>query len=616
MATYRELHGRSIQAVTTDPTGDVSEGQIWYNTTSDTFKTTLVSEAWASSAPMISAKRAAMPGGIQTAAFTAGGNDGSTNVNSTFEYNGSGFSSGGNINTTRRGGGGAGTLTAGLIIGGYTTTIVGSTEEYDGTSWTSANSMGTGRSGAGTNGLQTASFAFCGYNGTAQTNLVEEYDGTNWSTGNTCPTSAGERAADGVQTAAIVFGGTTSTDPGGQTANAELYDGTNWTSASALNTARERLGGFGPQSSAYAFGGSAPPTTAKTENYNGTSWSETSDMATARDNIQSGQTGSSTAGVAMGSNTAPGAVTDATEEFTRSVNVITAATFSSGGSLNTARWGLGGCGTQTAGIVFGGRNPPVGQDLALSEEYNGTSWSEGPDLGQATRVCGKGTGTQTAALKHGGHYGSPSTRYKVAEEYDGSSWTNGGTSTNAHDGTMQIGTQTAAASCGGYDGAPMNETEEYNGTSFSTANAMTYSGYSGGASGPQTAAVVFGGGYPAVFSSSEYDGTNWTAGGTLAPKQGGYGTCGNTGNGSQTAAIGAGGYAPGPSFLSNSFTYDGTVFSTGPNISTGRNELASGGPNSNFFVAGGLISTGSASNLTEEFTEETTAVNVKTLTQS
>ena len=33
MATYRELHGRSIQAVTTDPTGDVAEGQIWYNTT-------------------------------------------------------------------------------------------------------------------------------------------------------------------------------------------------------------------------------------------------------------------------------------------------------------------------------------------------------------------------------------------------------------------------------------------------------------------------------------------------------------------------------------------------------------------------------------------------------
>ena len=39
MTTYRNIHGRPIQAVTTDPTGDITEGQIWYNTTSDTFKT-------------------------------------------------------------------------------------------------------------------------------------------------------------------------------------------------------------------------------------------------------------------------------------------------------------------------------------------------------------------------------------------------------------------------------------------------------------------------------------------------------------------------------------------------------------------------------------------------
>ena len=148
MSTYRKIHGRSIQAVTTDPTETVSEGQVWYNTTSDTFKTTLVNEAWVSASPMISAKKAAMPGGIQTAAFTAGGNDGSTNVNSTFEYNGSGFSSGGNINTTRRGGSGGGTLTAGIICGGFTTAVTNATEEYDGTSWTSGNNMNIQTSGS------------------------------------------------------------------------------------------------------------------------------------------------------------------------------------------------------------------------------------------------------------------------------------------------------------------------------------------------------------------------------------------------------------------------------------------------------------------------------------
>ena len=48
MTTYRKIHGRSIQAVTTDPTESVAEGQVWYNTSSDTFKTVLVSEAWSS----------------------------------------------------------------------------------------------------------------------------------------------------------------------------------------------------------------------------------------------------------------------------------------------------------------------------------------------------------------------------------------------------------------------------------------------------------------------------------------------------------------------------------------------------------------------------------------
>ena len=49
MTTYRNIHGRSIQSLATDPTESVSEGQIWYNTSSDTFKTILASEAWISS---------------------------------------------------------------------------------------------------------------------------------------------------------------------------------------------------------------------------------------------------------------------------------------------------------------------------------------------------------------------------------------------------------------------------------------------------------------------------------------------------------------------------------------------------------------------------------------
>ena len=66
-------------------------------------------------------------------------------------------------------------------------------------------------------------------------------------------------------------------------------------------------------------------------------------------------------------------------------------------------------------------------------------------------------------------------------------------------------------------------------------------------------------------------------------------------------------------------TYDGTTVSTAPSIATargyGRGTTTSGA------ITGAIITSGSvpgtpSSNTSEEFTAETTAVNVKTLTQS
>ena len=66
MSTYRKIHGRSIQAVTTDPSESVSEGQIWYNTNSDTFKSVVASEAFSSSASMGTGRYQAMWAGEGT----------------------------------------------------------------------------------------------------------------------------------------------------------------------------------------------------------------------------------------------------------------------------------------------------------------------------------------------------------------------------------------------------------------------------------------------------------------------------------------------------------------------------------------------------------------------
>jgi hypothetical protein len=46
------------------------------------------------------------------------------------------------------------------------------------------------------------------------------------------------------------------------------------------------------------------------------------------------------------------------------------------GSLNTAR-NLAGCGTQTAGLAFGGY---TGTTTGATEEYDGSTWTSNPGL--------------------------------------------------------------------------------------------------------------------------------------------------------------------------------------------------------------------------------------------
>ena len=87
---------------------------------------------------------------------------------------------------------------------------------------------------------------------------------------------------------------------------------------------------------------------------------------------------------------------------------MAAGTWSSGGNLATARRYLAGCGTQSAGLSFGGYGPS-----AVTEEYNGTSWSAGGNLATA-RYYLAGCGTQSAGLSFGGYDGY---RSAVTEEY-------------------------------------------------------------------------------------------------------------------------------------------------------------------------------------------------------
>ena len=77
---------------------------------------------------------------------------------------------------------------------------------------------------------------------------------------------------------------------------------------------------------------------------------------------------------------------------------LTAGTWSTGGTLNTARRQFAGAGTLTAGLCAAGT---TGSKSVVTEEYNGNSWVAVNAFPTATQFV-DGCGTQTAALTAGG----------------------------------------------------------------------------------------------------------------------------------------------------------------------------------------------------------------------
>jgi hypothetical protein len=155
----------------------------------------------------------------------------------------------------------------------------------------------------------------------------------------------------------------------------------------------------------------APNPTGATEEYDGTSWTNNpTGLNTARNSL--GGAGTQTAALAFGGSIPP--PSSATEEYDGSTWTT------SPGSLNTARYDLAGCGTQTAALGFGGLilGPPVIISSA-TEEYNGSSWTSSNPLNTARFVLA-GAGIQTAALAFGGTTGSAT---GATEEYNGATWT-------------------------------------------------------------------------------------------------------------------------------------------------------------------------------------------------
>ena len=259
MATFKEIYGTNVEALASDPANPI-EGQIWYNTTSQTLKGyALVAGSWATAGP---------------------------------------------LNTGRQAFSGSGTQTAGLVFGGYIApTATGATESYNGTAWTTLPaSMNTARlSGASAGATNTAALVIGGETITPPANVtnVEIWNGTSWTeTGNITIANKNQGGAGTSTAAALNFSGS---GPGGPTAQTESWNGTSWTVVNSVNTARRGLVGnrVGSQTLALCVGGTNPPVVfANTESWNGTAWTEVNDLNIARGNLAA--IGSSASALAAG----------------------------------------------------------------------------------------------------------------------------------------------------------------------------------------------------------------------------------------------------------------------------------------------------------------------------
>ena len=616
MTNYKNIFGKPVKFLSTDPDNSEAEGQIWYNSTSGSFKSVVVGEAWSSGGNLITARNSIVGAGSQTAAIGFSGSTSTSSPysisNTTEEYNGSGWATGGNLNTTRVFGSGTGSQTASVSFGGGTSgsppygPFLNTTEEYDGSTWTNVpGTLATARNLLSGAGIQTAALAITGYNGTVVNN-VEEYDGTSWTAGGSVGSTRYNVGAAGTLTAGLAFGGS------GNSSATEEYDGSAWTNGGSLNTGRNNLKGSGLQTAALAFGGQ-PPVTGATESYDGSTWTTSpATLATARYSLGSSVNGTNSASLAFGGRTSP-ANQSATEEYNKSINAITAAAWSSGGNMGTARSRGTGGGTTNAGIFANGQNVNV-------EEYNGTSWSEQNNMPTALRDP-SGFGTQTAFVGCAGYATGPG-NVAATHEYDGTNWTTSGNMNTARSSAAPIAAGIITAGLVAQNEAPPYKTvESYNGSTWTTESSVANGRSRGNMTGTESAAFVVNGygvdpGSPqpgaSTTTTENYNGSTWTAG--TSSLQGTSASLGMA-NGNQDNTTIAGGFDQIP-FVKLSFVqhYDGTAWSTQPNLGTARYAGIGGGTPSGGFVAGGNATGNTAA--TEEFNPESTALNIKTLTSS
>jgi hypothetical protein len=312
MADYKNIKGFNIQYLDSDPPNPI-EGQMWFNSTSQTLK------------------------GAEVGGVPAGT-----------------WSSGGSLNTARyRMMGGAGIQTAGLVVGGYSTALSSAVESYNGTSWTTSTSFPITAADIGMTGTATASLAIGGNDSSNNTDGVYNFNGSSWTSTTSLPTIGARIQAIGTQTAALAVGG--EAPPSQAYTNRTLeFDGSTWTTGGNLPTVIANGGCSGTQTAGFSFAGYAPSPSTQAAQYNGTSWTTVTSLNTAKNESMFSGSGTQASSMVL--------ITTTNEAWN-------GTSWTEVADLATSRSAGGSFGTTSAMVAAGGSTTV---SVAATEEWNST----------------------------------------------------------------------------------------------------------------------------------------------------------------------------------------------------------------------------------------------------
>ena len=228
---------------------------------------------------------------------------------------------------------------------------------------------------------------------------------------------------------------------------------------------------------------------------------------------------------------------------------------------------------------------PVPYAQALADNPYAGVWSSGGALNTARlENFGNGVGTQTAAGVSGGY-----TTADVAlhEQYNGTSWTEAADLNTARSGTWADGTQSASWVAGGATPSYVTNTETWNGSSWTEVNEInTARAYGGGTCGRSSTAGLVVAGYTGTANSNaveSWDGTNWTEVSevnTARRKAGGFGTS------TAAFAVGAAPSPGNPGATALVESWNGSAWTETTDINTGRGAVGGAGTTTDGLIFG------------------------------